>query len=75
MMKIDKKTIDALMNLSDDKLAQMVRVIAATSGNPLGEGKPDAAAIKGLRSLFKEVTDGDIERATKLIDVYKAGKK
>ena len=75
MFKIDKKTIDAMMALPDDKLSQMVRLIAATSGHSLKEGQPDAAAISGLRGLLREVTDGDIERASHLLHIYKSNKK
>lgn len=74
-MKIDKKTLEMLAALPDDKLWQMLSVIASTSGVRMPQNKPDEKTMAGLRRAVSELSDGDIERATKLFDKYKEGRK
>lgn len=74
-MKLDKKTLDALSALPDDKLWQMVSVIASASGIRLPKNKPDEKAIAGLRNAITELSDGDLDRAAKLFEKYKEGKR
>ncbi len=73
-MKIDKKTLDMLASLPDDKLWQMVSVIASTSGIRLPSSKPDEKTMTGLRCAVSELSDEDIDRATKIFSKYKEGK-
>lgn len=75
MLKIDKKTIDSMLALPDDRFAQMVRLVAAASGHSLRDGQPDSAAILGLRGLLRQVTEGDVKRASELLQIYKSSKK
>lgn len=71
-MNIDKKTLDSLLNLPDDKLIQMIRLISGNNGT----GKAmTRESIAGLRKMLSHVTDADISRATELIAMYKQGKK
>ena len=74
-MKIDKKTLDMLSSLPDDKLWQMLSVIASASGVRLPSDKPDAKAMAGLRCAVSELSDGDITRATELFSKYKEGRR
>ncbi|MBR6808562.1 MAG: hypothetical protein IKM46_09350 [Clostridia bacterium] len=71
-MKIDKKTLDSLLSLPDDKLIMMLRVI---SGGEFPKKAPDDATISGLRQMLGAVTDADLLRASELIGIYKKGKK
>ena len=73
-MKLDKKTLEMLSALPDDKLWQMVSVIASASGIRLPKSKPDAKTMAGLRGALTELSDGDIDRATKLFNKYKEGR-
>ena len=73
-MKIDKKTLDMLSTLPDDKLWQMISVIASTSGIRLPSSKPDEKTMAGLRCAVSNLSDGDIDRATELFSKYKEGK-
>ncbi|MBQ7827025.1 MAG: hypothetical protein IJ386_02035 [Clostridia bacterium] len=74
-MKLDKKSIEMLASLPDDKLWQMLSLIASASGIKLPKSKPDEKTMAGLRSAVTELSDGDIERAAKLFDSYKEGRK
>lgn len=73
-MKIDKKTIDMLASMPDDKLWQMLSVIASASGVRLPADKPDEKTMSGLRHAVTELSDTDISRATELFSKYKEGK-
>ena len=73
-MKIDKKTLDMLSALPDDKLWQMLSVIASASGIRLPSDKPDAKAMAGIRNAVADLSDGDITRATELFSKYREGK-
>ncbi len=71
-MKFDKKALDSLLSLPDEQLISMIRVI---SKGEFPSRKTDAGTIAGLRNMLSYVTDGDIERASELIALYKLGKK
>lgn len=73
-MKIDKKTLDTLAALPDDKLWQMLSVIASVSGIRLPANKPDEKAMAGLRNAVANLSDGDISRASEILAKYKEGK-
>lgn len=68
----DKKTLDVLLNLPDDKLMQMLKM-AVGSDVPVKNISPSTVA--GLRSVLGKVTDEDISRAMELLTLYKNGKK
>lgn len=70
-MKLDKKTIDGLMKLSDDKLLSVLKLMLAGKGNR----EPDARTVAGIRNVMSRVTEADVERAVELIELYKKGKK
>lgn len=71
-MKLDKRTIDSLLQLPDDKLVMMIRTI---SGGEFPKKDPDRKTVAGLRTMLSQITDSDIERALQLISLYKMGKK
>lgn len=70
-MKIDKKTIESLLCLPDEKLIMMIRAI---SGGEFPKNS-DPGTVAGLRSVLSRVTDEDIERAMQFISYYKKAKK
>ena len=74
-MKIDKKTLSMLSSLPDDKLWQMVSVIASASGVRLPSSAPDEKTMAGLRSAVSELSDGDISRAAEIFSKYKEGRR
>ena len=71
-MMIDKKTLEALLSLPDDKLMQMLKM--AVGGDiPVKDVSP--STVTGLRNMLGKLTDEDISRAMELIALYKNGKK
>lgn len=73
-MKLDKKTLDMLAALPDEKLWQMVRMVALSMGISVPEKMPEQEKMAGFRAAMSNVGDGDISRAMELIDIYKGGK-
>lgn len=71
-MKIDKKMLDGLVSLPDEKLFAMLKLFF---GEALPMKEPDERTLSGIRSLMSGVTESDIERAAELISLYKKGKK
>ena len=74
-MKLDKKTLDMLSSLPDDKLWQMMRLVSASMGAALPDKAPDAKKMVNLRRAFENVGEDDLARASELIDIYKGGRK
>ena len=72
---LDKRAIDMLMNLDDDKLILVIKKLISDAGidpNTVNIGKKE---IAGIRAALSGATDGDISRAAELIKQYKNGKK
>ena len=65
--------INKMLEMPDEKLASMLKIVLSASGIDLGGKKFDEKNVRKLRALLREVTDSDIERATYLIDRYKHG--
>ena len=73
-MMLDKKSIDMLLSLDDQRLAFIIKKLAADAGI-----SPDAINIgpkelTGIRSALSSATDGDISRAAEIIKSFKSGK-
>lgn len=69
-MRIDKATVDKLLKQSDDQLWRTVQMIATAGGlNLSGVARPKD--LSKLRSALAGLTDGDIKRATEIIESYK----
>jgi hypothetical protein len=70
---LNKAMINNMLEMPDEKLTTMLKIVLSASGIDLGGKKLDEKTVKRLRALLSEVTDGDIQRATYLIDKYKRG--
>lgn len=70
-MKIDKKTINTLLSLPDDKLWSAVRLFASSSGISLGRNAASPSDMAKLRNTLSNLTEADISRAGELIKNYK----
>ncbi|MBE6563108.1 MAG: hypothetical protein E7660_05170 [Ruminococcaceae bacterium] len=70
-MKIDKRTIDNICRMSDDKLWGAVRLFASSSGVNLSPRCPSPGEMQKLRRTLSSLTDSDISRATEILKTYK----
>lgn len=73
-MKLDKRMIDQMLSLPDDKLWQMFQLISMGCGMKVGEKAPDPGNMRKLRAVLEAITDADIERVTELIGLYREAK-
>ena len=71
-MKIDKKIIDNMLALPDEKLWQMLKVLMAANGANVSDKTMNPASMRKLRAVLSAVTEYDIERVTTLMDLYKS---
>lgn len=73
-MKIDKKTVDTICRMSDDKLWGAVRLFASSSGIKLPSKQLSPAEMQKLRRTLSTLTDTDISRATEILKTYKGSR-
>ena len=69
----NKKMIDKMLEMSDERLLAMLKIVLASAGIDLGKKTPDAKTVRKIRALLGEITDADIERVIYLADRYKNG--
>ena len=70
---INKCMIDKLLEMPDDKMLMMLKVVMSSAGIDMSGKKFDEKSIRKLRALLSEVTDSDIDRISSLVDIYKNG--
>lgn len=76
MAVITKAMIDKMLEMPDDRLLAMLKIVLSgsgieTSGNRMG--KMDEKTIRKVRRVLAEITDNDIGRVVRLTEVYKNG--
>lgn len=69
-MKIDKTLLQQLASLDDNALSSAIRMIAASSGMPLGEQSFDPASLAALRAAMRGATDADLASAKRILEGY-----
>lgn len=70
-MKIDRKTTDSFLRLPDDKLWQLIRLLA---GPNFSVGEMDEVKLRKLRAVLTALTDEDLERIETLRTLFKETK-
>ena len=70
-MKLDRKTVDGFLRLPDDKLWQLLRLLA---GPNTSLGEPHAEMLRKLRAVLAALTEADLERIDVLRAVFKDAK-
>ena len=70
---INKCMIDKLLEMPDDKMLMMLKVVMSSAGIDMSGKKFDEKSIRKLRALLSEITDSDIDRISSLVDIYKNG--
>lgn len=70
---INKSNIEKMLEMPDDKLLMMLKLVMGSAGIDIGSKKIDEKTVKKIRALLSEITDEDIDRITYLSGVYKSG--
>ncbi len=70
---ITKSSIDKLLEMPDDRLISMLKLLLGSIGINMQDKKFDSKSVSKIRALLGEINDRDIERITYLSDIYKKG--
>lgn len=70
---LNKSTIDKMLDMPDERLWSMIRLITSAWGVSLNDKQLDSKKLRRLRALLSEITDNDIERVLYLSERYKNG--
>ena len=69
-MKFDRKTVDSLLGMPDEKLGALAALLASAKGLTR-DGGLRADSARKLKEVMRDLSDGDIERISELIEIYK----
>ena len=70
-MRIDKKTVDTIAGMPDDRLWKMILSLGASKGIDLSSIKISSVEMDKIRTAMTQMTDEDIVRAMEIIDACK----
>lgn len=71
-MKIDKKTIDAVLKMNDDQLWKTIQLVAKKSGNTKFATTEKPKDMTKIRQALASLSEDDINKA---IEEFNRGKK
>ncbi len=74
-MKLERKTVDMLSRMPDDKLWHTLCFFAAGLGIELPERRRRRIDYDALRYTLSRITDEDIERMNGISDIYHTYKR
>ena len=66
-MKIDEKTINMILKMSDDRLWQTIQYAVGKSGSDILKNAKRPEDMSKIRSALSSLTNKDIDRVTEII--------
>jgi hypothetical protein len=70
-MKVDKKTLDMLSRMPDERLWHTLCLLASGMGAELSERKRNRIDYDALRYTLAQITEKDIERMNEAAEMYR----
>ena len=70
---ITKKNIDKMLEMPDDRMAAMLKLVLNASGVDSSNLSFDEKTVKKLRAVLGELTDSDLERVGTLAERWRRG--
>lgn len=70
-MKIDKRTVDKIAGMPDDRLWKMILSLGASKGIDLSSIKVSSTELDKIRTAMTQMTDEDIVRAMEILESCK----
>ena len=70
---MNKKSIDKLLEMPDDRLMTMMKLLLGSTGIDVSARKFDETAVRRIRAVLREVTDEDLARIEVLMQRYREG--
>ena len=74
-MTLDKRSINMLLSLNDERLASVIRQLAVNAGIPTDTINLGPRELQSIREALSLAGDGDVSRAAEIIDQFKNGNK
>lgn len=72
-MMLDKKAIEMILTLDDQRLALVIQKLAAEAGIDPSTLSIGPSQLSGIRAALQMATDSDLQRAGELLKSYKKG--
>jgi hypothetical protein len=66
-MKIDEKTINMILKMSDDRLWQTIQYAVGKSGSDILKNAKRPEDMSRIRSALSSLTNKDIDRVTEIL--------
>lgn len=66
-MKIDEKTINAVLKMNDDKLWQTIQYAVSRSGSDILKSMKRPEDMSRIRSALSSLTNADLARVTEIL--------
>ncbi len=73
-MKLDKRTVNRLLNMDDRQLENMIRTVAGEAGIDPALLGLDPNNIQAIRQALGSATQEDLNRLTQIYDTYRQDK-
>ncbi|MBQ7669771.1 MAG: hypothetical protein IJS45_03510 [Clostridia bacterium] len=73
-MKFDRKKVEMLTSMSDERMWSTVKLFASANGVDLSRKRVTARDLTNLRRMLRSLTDDDLRRVGELADVFKYGR-
>lgn len=70
---LNKNAIDKLLEMPDERLIPMIRLLLAGAGMDTSGKKFDEKNVRRIRAVLREVTETDLERIDTLMQKYREG--
>ena len=70
---INKNAIDKLLEMPDDRLSAMLKLMLGSTGIDMGGKKFDAKTVRKIRNVLEEITEEDLSRIEVLMQRYRDG--
>ena len=74
-MKLDRKKINMLCSMSDERLWSTVKLFAMSNGVDVSKKRVRPGDIESFRRTLRSLTDSDLARIGELTEIYKYGRK
>ena len=75
MMKVDKKMLEMLSRMPDERLWHTLCLVASGMGAELSERKRNRIDYDALRCTLAQITEEDIERMNAVAEMYRTYRK
>ncbi|MBQ7933134.1 MAG: hypothetical protein IKI93_15360 [Clostridia bacterium] len=70
---INRKSIEKLLEMPDDRLLTMLKLLLGSTGVDVSGKKFDESAVRRIRAVLEEVNDEDLQRIDVLMKRYREG--